>query len=162
MNPHWGTIFGCDGWSVTHRQAVQQEAVIAGMASDMQNGPDCLPGSPLPAEEQLILSSHPSCSHGGFHIPKWLMGRPARSDSCCHYRFKLPKIAFFVMALCFCVTADGPPEPCWYCLRTQESGSQPESGQQVFAILSSSLPSRISEAMVLEDSISNYVVRKQK
>lgn len=31
----------------------------------------------------------------------------------------------------FSASADGPPEPCWYCLRTQESGSRPETGQQV-------------------------------
>lgn len=37
-----------------------------------------------------------------------------------------------LLVLCFSVAADGPPEPCWYCLRTQESGSRPETGQQVF------------------------------
>lgn len=67
--PHGGKISGCDGWSVTHSQTIQQEAVVAVMASDMQNNPDCPPASPLPAEEQLITSAHPSCTHGGFHTP---------------------------------------------------------------------------------------------
>lgn len=88
-----GGISGCDGWSATHRETLQQEAVIAVMASDMQNSPDCLPGSPLPAQEQLVMSTHPSCTHGGFHTSKWLMGRPARSDSC-HFRFVLQEIDF--------------------------------------------------------------------
>lgn len=57
--------------------------------------------------------------------------------------------------------SDGPPEPCWYCLRTQESGSQPETGQQVFSCFAL-LTIMISEVMILEYSISNYVVRKQK
>lgn len=107
------------------------------MASDMQNSPDCLPGSPLPAEEQLIMPSHPSCTHGGFHTLKGLMGRPARSDSC-HYRLILQEIDFHCW---FSASADGPPEPCWYCLRTQESGSRPETGQQVVVFLFSFLPS---------------------
>lgn len=33
----------------------------------------------------------------------------------------------------FSASVDGPPEPCWYCLRTQESGTRPETGQQVFS-----------------------------
>lgn len=32
----------------------------------------------------------------------------------------------------FSASADDPPEPCWYCLRTREPGSRPETGQQVF------------------------------
>lgn len=133
MNPHQGDISGCDGWSVTHGETVQQETVIAVMASDMQKSPDCLPGSPLPAEEQLILSSHPSCTHGGFHTPK-----------ACQVRFMSLQVSISgnrlsLLVLCFHATADGPPEPCWYCLRTQESGSQPETGQQVFVFLFSLL-----------------------
>lgn len=130
MNPHMGgKISGCHGWSVTQRQTIQQEAVVAVMASDMQNNTDCLPASPLPAEEQLITSAHPSCTHGGFHTPTWLMGIPAMATAL--YFRKSNSL----WVLCFSVTADGPPEPCWYCLRTQESGSRPETGQQVFVVL---------------------------
>ncbi|XP_029704319.1 uncharacterized protein isoform X1 [Takifugu rubripes] len=75
----------------------QQEAMVAVMDSD--NSPDDLPGSPLPAEEQLTVSSPPSCTH------------------------------------------DGPPEPCWYCLRTQESDSRTETGQQEDSDSVSLLPS---------------------
>lgn len=49
-------------------RSLQQEAMVAVMDSDMHNSPDGLPGSPLPAEEQLTVSSHPSCTHGGSHM----------------------------------------------------------------------------------------------